>query len=80
MAENVGLVAELQVGDFVDVRDTLDVWRVGFVTSATGTHVRIKYMGWSDFYNQAIARTSHRLAEVRLLRGGKMGCACCPDL
>lgn len=80
MAENVGLVAKLQVGDFVDVRDTLDVWRVGFVISATGTYVGIKYMGWSDLFIQGIARTSHRLAEVRLLRGGNMGCACClPD-
>jgi hypothetical protein len=77
MAENVGLVAKLQVGDFVDVRDTLDVWRVGFVISATGTYVGIKYMGWSDLFIQGIARTSHRLAEVRLLRGGNMGCACC---
>ncbi len=57
--------AQLQVGDWADVKDALGDWSVASVVSATETHVTVRYKGWSDRYNEAIARESPRIAEVR---------------
>jgi hypothetical protein len=52
--------ATLQVGDIVDVRDTLGEWNEGSVVATTDATVTIKYKGWADRYNEAIARDSKK--------------------
>jgi len=64
-------VADLQIGDFLDVRDTLGYWLIATVknkleeTETGHSQVEIHYENWSDKYNEWFdATVEHRLAKL----------------
>lgn len=56
---------ELQVGDYLDVCDKADnTWWAARVLEKDGPIIRVKYVGWSDYYNSTFYTSSICLAPL----------------
>jgi hypothetical protein len=54
--------ANVQVGDYVDALDTMDVWLLAKVIESSAENVRIHYIGYDSKYDEVFSRKSARLA------------------
>ena len=54
----------LQLEDWVDCRDTEDVWRVAQVISMTEDSVTVHYKNWGSKWDETLPKTSAKLAQI----------------
>lgn len=60
-------IANIEVGDKVDIRDTEYIWCVGIVKIKIESPAReallvVHYEGWNKYYDEIVKQTSNRLA------------------
>ena len=62
---------DLNEGDWVDCKDTVNKWCVAKVVKVTETEVTIHYKGWSSKYDDTMSKDSSKLAKVGTHTSGK---------
>ena len=58
-AEEYAFAKDLQIGSYLDVKDTASAWCLAQVIRMSGDQLHVHYDGWSEKYNEVVFNVNH---------------------